>query len=210
MDDPVLFTCEWCEEEKPTSQMNQQTDKRSTTLMCDQCYAGVMECHTCNVEWTHEDVGCVRDYEYVDAQNHYHCPSCAEHENACDSCGNEVGKDNLQVYSFSEWQDGRKKYFDYDLCPDCYEESNPSIDPQEIAVEMTDDPEEQEEIAEAIQNNMDTGGEIWKQLKNADEEERWQIIRIMGVARSRHEDTDYDDMLKQGVDKDTARELIKE
>ena len=176
---------------------------------CDDCYNHKHEaCNTCNTKatWCQECDNWI-DWETVDTEL---CDKCAEERRTCADCGEESQDgDELRIYNYSEWNKGYKNHYSRHLCDSCYEGRCPSIDPQEIAESMTDNQEEQEAIIDAIQNNMDTHGEIWKQLKDASIEECWKIIVIMGIARSRHENTNYDELLKAGVSRDTARELIK-
>jgi len=207
--DNTIF-CEWCEEEK-NEEGNMLYSSGTADMLCDDCYVGAKEC-ACHKAWTHEDIGCVNDRDYIDDKGQYHCNDCAQSEVTCSDCGEEVGKDNLRTYHTrgDANKRGFREHLYYELCEECYEERMPSIDPEEIAKSMTDDEGQQQEIIEAIENNMETNGTIWKQLKDATTEERWQIIEIMGVARSRHEDTDYDAMLASGISRDNAREYIKQ
>ena len=201
-----LFTCTWCEEEKSEDEQNDYDSE----ILCDECYAGVQECIDCKKKWTHAEIGTVADYDYYDKDGKYHCDDCGKYEGCCDECRKKVGKENLNFYE-SSWRNekGYKQYETNYYCDECYEQYNPSIDPEEIAKSMTDDEEKQQEIIEAIENNQETQGTIWKQLTTATIEEKWEIVKIMGIARTRHEDTDYDELLQKGVDRDTARQIIK-
>jgi len=201
--------CDWCEEEKKENG-NKLYSSNSSDILCDDCYAGAQEC-ACHKAWTHEDIGCVNDHDYIDANGQYHCNECAKSEVICQDCGEDVGRENLRTYHTrgDANKRGYREHLYYNLCETCYEDRVPSIDPEEIAKSMTENEAEQQEIIEAIENNMETNGTIWKQLKDATIEDRWEIVKIMGVARSRHEDTDYDQMLASGISKNHAREYIR-
>jgi len=190
-DNDCVFGCLGCANDTLCSDCYNADQKKEC---CSNCEADATWCKDCDawIDW--------------DKVNTEYCDDCQTVHNTCGHC--ETESDNLKTYHYTERNEKgyRNEYTSY-LCKECYEEECPSIHPEEIAAEMTDNTEEQEEIAEAIQNNMDTHGTIWKQLKNATESERWGIIRIMGVARDRHEDTNYDELLASGVDRDTARIL---
>ena len=203
-----MLNCQICETETEGQGYQCMNCGRN---VCEDCY-NTDENHECCSECEDDATWCQKCDVWIDWDkvNTEYCDSCAEDRMTCDGCGDKVeSEDDLNTWNFSEWNNGYKNHYSRQLCDSCYEERCPSIDPQEIAESMTNDEEEQEVIADAIQNNIDTHGEIWKQLKNASIEECWKIVEIMGIARSRHEDTNYDELLRAGVSRDTARELIK-
>src|SRR2546425_3364328 len=120
-------TCEWCEEEKPADEISYNYDIKQQ--MCDDCDKGVLMCIVCDEEWTHESIGANCDSDYINEKGEYTCNDCAGHEGKCDDCDEEVGKDNLRTYNYSERNEkGYKNYYSKKLCDDCYEEYCPSID----------------------------------------------------------------------------------
>jgi hypothetical protein len=206
------ITCPSCGE-KIDSEVGYYCGSCGARVCSPMCLSYEGECYECIKIANYED--CVRcgkkvaiGYdEGVEIDGKVYCSEECALE--CNECGKRVDSpDKLKMYEFSEWENGYKKYFQRYICDDCYNEINPDINPDEIARELTDDPQEQEEITELIQNNIDTNGKLWKLLVKAEnEQEKWDIIRIMGIARDRHELTDYDELLQSGMSKESAREL---
>lgn len=67
--------------------------------------------------------------------------------------------------------------------------------------------EDAEELADALINNGDIGGRTYKEWRSAEGElSTLRACEIASNCQHRHEQTDYDDLLKGGMDKETARE----
>jgi len=84
---------------------------------------------------------------------------------------------------------------------------------QKIAEWLTDDPDEQEEIENTINHNRKTGGTacaaISEAYRNGDREWAEELLDRAEAAEYRHTSTPYDDYLRSGMDRDTAREIVR-
>ncbi len=83
---------------------------------------------------------------------------------------------------------------------------------EKYAEYMTDDPKERANILQEYLNNQATGGKACKLLVEGyherDIDKMFEAYRLMAGARHRHENTDYDYLLRQGVDKEQARRIL--
>lgn len=78
---------------------------------------------------------------------------------------------------------------------------------------MTDCPEEQDSIIDEYDHNRGTRGKAWKLMSQGfaqkDKDLMNRAYRMMRGARYRHQRTNYDSLLRQGYDRETARMLIR-
>lgn len=180
--------CDYCNNEDSSNRIGENN-------LCDDCYSGIQKCIGCFGiachEFTHSDIGTIGELDYYDNNGNYHCEACAVKESECQICSKKIGKNNLAE------QGGLM------ICQDCM------IIPMDISKLVTKDPDLQIEIVEEIENNINTNGSVWKALIGKTErEEILHIIHAMRVARERHNNTQYDELLKNGIDRDLAREFI--
>jgi len=149
----------------------------SDMIMCDECKSGVTTCSvdTCE-EWMHSDVGTSGNDGYIG--DDYYCGECI------DSAKEEAKREEQWIPAMSAFCEIAKK-LEYNA----------------------------EEVTNQLKQNKRHNGGLSEQVLESwngeniamDAREVSHICEMLDVSTSRHNDTNYDTMLHDGMSRDIAR-----
>lgn len=148
------------------------------------------------------ETGCDTCAQCLDGNDHDECDTC-HRGNLCTECGGEVD-DAREALAKEE-----------EIEADIVRESQMAF--YDLVEEM--EGYDADEVLELLIENASHSGGLTHTIRMAydpetktitlADEEIEHIITMLGVSSARHNDTDYDDMLARGIDRDVARMLIR-